>query len=239
MATIQIGNVTGAIYQAARPIRLNPDGSGQGTLTYKCAAGSSVAVIPAYLTPHPFLPALKCYESEIDQENGGVIVITSIYKGVIAENPETLAQLDFNKTTTEAPVETHPRFALPRNAPPVTPQNIAAIELALQNNQDLPAGQGAAAELLYGLKRRGIESYLKPGCSYKRSYVSESIPSGALLNDIGKIKSPPSPAPSAPTDQNYLFTGASWSKQAGVVTITEEYLLSGPGGWDPNLYESA
>ena len=239
MATIQIGNVTGAIYQAARPIRLNPDGSGQGTLTYKCSSGSSAAVIPAYLTPHPFLPSLKCYESEIDQEPGGVIVIASIYKGVIASDPMSLAQHEFTRSTTEAPIETHPKFAFPISAPPVSPQHIAAIELALQNNQPLPAGLPAAAQQLFALKRRGIESYLRPGSIYKKSYVSESIPSGAIINDIGKIKAPGGLAPEAPPGQNYLFIGCSWTKQAGVVTINEEYQLSGPGGWLPFLYDEA
>ena len=239
MATIQIGNVTGAIYQASRPVHLNPDGSGKAELTYKCSASSSVATIPAYLTPHPFLPSLLCYESNLDQENGGVIVITSTYMGVLATNPEELAQHEFNRTTTDAPVETHPRFALPRDNPPVTPQNIAAIEIALQNNQDLAAGQGAPAELLFALKRRGIESFLKPGSAYKKTYISTSIPSGAVINDIGKIKTPATPAPSSPPGQNYLYVGCTWTKQAGVVTIHEEYQLSGPGGWDPNLYETA
>ena len=49
MATIRIGNVTGAIYQVEQPLHLNPDGSAQATLTYKCAASSQYATVPAYL----------------------------------------------------------------------------------------------------------------------------------------------------------------------------------------------
>jgi len=239
MATIRIGNVTGAIYQAERPLHLNPDGSAQASLTYKCSETSAFAVIPAYLTAHPYLPQLKVYESDLDQELGGVIRITSIYKGVLAPDPELLAQHEYGRTTTEAPIETHPLFAVPYSDPPVTPTQLAAIELALQNAQTPPASITGAALTLYNKKRRGIESYLKPGGIYKKTYVSNDYPGAALMNQVGKIATPSSPAPTAPAGQNYLCIGISWSKQAGVVTIMEDYQLSGPGGWDPDLYATA
>jgi hypothetical protein len=182
---------------------------------------------------------LLAYESSVDQEEGPITVCTTTYKGVIAEDPEELAQVEFDKATTEAPVETHPRFALPRENPPVTATEIASVELSLQNNEPPSPTLGETALVLYNLKRRGIESYLKPGQIFKRTYVSPDIPSGAVIDDVGKIKDPPSPAPAAPTGQNYLYLGASWKKQAGVVTIMESYQLSGPGGWEPTLYESA
>ena len=238
MATIKIGNVTGAIYQSERPLHLNPDGSAQASLTYKCSDSASVAVVPAYLTPHPYLPELKCYESDLDQEPGGIIRITSIYKGVLASNPEELAQHEYNRTTTEAPIETHPLFAVPYSSPPVTPAQLAAIELALQNAQPPASSVTGAALTLYNKKRRGIESYLKPGGIYKKTYVSSDYPGSDLMNQVGKIATPPSPAPTAPSGQNYLCIGVTWVKQAGVVTISEEYQLSGPGGWDPDLYAS-
>ena len=238
MATIRIGNVTGAIYQVEQPLHLNPDGSAQATLTYKCAASSQYATVPAYLTPHPFYPKLKCYESDSDVENGGIVRITSIYRGVFASNPEQLAQHEANRTLTEAPIETHPTFAIPFDNPPVTPQQLAAIELALQNCTDPPAEIEGAALTLYNKKRRGIESYLKPGSLYKKTYCSNSIPGSDLLARVGKTFAPPSPCPSPPPNQAYLCMGVSWNKTAGVVTITEEYQLSGPGGWDPDLHPS-
>ena len=239
MATIKIGNVTGAVYQAERPLHLNPDGSAQASITYKCTTESSFAVIPAYLTAHPFLPDLKAYESDLDQEYGGIIRITTIYKGVLAENPEELAQHDYGRTIAEAPIETHPKFAVPYANPPVTPTDLAKIELALQNAQDPPATLSVIAKLLYDKKRRGIESFLKPGGVYKKTYVSNDYPGAGLVNQVGKISEPGSPAPTAPDGQNYLCIGVSWTKQAGVVTIMEDYQLSGPGGWDPDLYEAS
>jgi len=236
MATIKIGNVTGAIYQSEQPVHLNPDGSAQASITYKCSDNSSFAVIPAYLTSHPFLPSLKCLESDLDREPGGIIRITSIYKGVLANNPEQLAQHDFSRTVSQEPIETHPLFALPRSRPPVTPEEINTIELALDNAADPVGKLSSRAQLLYDKKRRGIDSYLRSGSVYRKSYVSNNIPRASLMDTVGKIQKPGSPAPTPPADQEYLFVGLSWNKTAGVVTITEEYQLSGIGGWDPDLY---
>lgn len=238
MATIRIGNVTGAVYQSEQPLHLNPDGSAQASLTYKCAESSQFATVPAYLSPHPNFPSLLCYESDVDREPGGIIRVTSIYKGVFATNPDQLAQHDSQRVTTEAPIETHPKFALPRNAPPVSSANLAAIELALQNNTPALPTWDAITRMLFDKKRRGIDSYLKPGSVYKKTYVQSEIPSSALLNGVGKITTPGSPAPSPPAGQNYLLMGVTWAKQGGMVTVSEEYQLSGPGGWDTDIYES-
>jgi hypothetical protein len=80
---------------------------------------------------------------------------------------------------------------------------------------------------------------LKPGGIYKKTYVSDDYPSATLMNQVGKIATPAAPAPTPPTGQNYLCIGISWQRQAGVVTIMEDYQLSGPGGWDPDLYATA
>ena len=241
MALIRIGNVTGVIYQAERPIHINPDGSAQGSITYKCTTdGVGTILIPPFLSSHPFEPKLKCYETSTNWELGGIFVVTSIYKGVLADNPEELAQHEFGRTTTEAPIETHPRFAIPLNDPPVTVQELAIIELALQNATDPPPDSlNEAATLLYNKKRRGIESYLKPGGIYKKTYASNTIPEASLMQRVGYIYNPEAPAPTPPSGQNYLCIGISWVKAAGVVTINEEYQLSGPGGWDTDLYETA
>lgn len=241
MSAIAVGQTTEIIYQSSQPLQLAPDGTASASITFKINGllSANIALVPAYLSAHPYISELLCYESSADQEDGEITKITSTYKGVLSEDPETLAQHEFDKATTEAPVETHPRFALPRATPPVSATEIAQIELALQNNEAPPSTLGAPAQALYALKRRGIESYLKPGQIYKRTYVSPDIPSGAIIDDVGKIKIPPAPAPPAPFGQNYLYLGASWKKQAGVVTIVESYQLSGPGGWEPTLYETA
>jgi hypothetical protein len=243
MASIIVGQTTGIIYQTSQPLTIATDGTITSVITFKIngSIANNLSSIPTYLAAHPYIPELLAYESQTDQEEGPVTVCTTTYKGTLltAEN-ESGTQLEFDRATTESPVETHPRFALPRENPPVTSSELTTIELYLQNAENPPDGLlNEAAQSLYNLKRRGIESYLKPGQVFKKTYVRNAIPAGSVIDNVGKITDPPAFAPVAPQGQNYLYLGASWKKQAGVVTIVESYQLSGPGGWDPTLYESA
>lgn len=48
----------------------------------------------------------------------------------------------------------------------------------------------------------------------------------------------PGPLPT-PAGRNWLSGPAKNSVQGDKCTVTEEYILSGPGGWDPDIYQSA
>lgn len=233
MKLVQVGNISGQIFQTERPVHINPDGSAIAQLTYKCSTAVNIP-IPQHLSAHPSLTGMECYEVETDLEPGGVVRVTAIYRGVLVTDGN-LAQHEFQRTVSEAPIETHPLFSQPADNPPVTAEELNKIEIALQNNTPFKGGNSAAVTL-YKKKRRGIESYLRAGAIYRKSYASSSYPSSAEINNVGKIDSPGSPCPSAPEGQDYIYMGCSFQKQAGVVTITKEWQLSGIGGWDKDLY---
>ena len=250
MATIKIGKRS-AIYQVEMPLSVSPDGSATTSLTYKILDNVNEIQIPAHLTVHPD-PDYKdmlAYEMEMNQEEGNVSSVTVTYLGVYDNNPEKLAQHDFQRNVAEAPIGTHPRYAIPFDDPPVTKFDHDAIELALRNCTGLPPliqgkngpdQPSALCTELFLKKRKGVESYYRSGATYRRSYVSPDPPSNALINSIGKIfKSLSHPAPSPPENQSYLLMAVSWSKQAGVIYISEEYQLSGITSWDEDLYEDA
>ncbi len=232
MPAIQQGNTTTVNYQSDQPIRMSPEGAGEARLTFKCPYNSVLNTIPAPLTPHPIFPQLLAYESETNREDGDVAVITTIYRGVLAEDPEALTQYEFNLASTSEPIETHPLFAYPFDDPPVTSTEIQEINKALEQNR-APTGLGAEATVLYNKKLRGIDSFLRVGATFKKNYISENEPTD--YSGVGYIAEP-SDAPELPTSQNYLFIGYSWRKAGGVVYITEEYQASGLGGWDVDLY---
>jgi len=253
---IQIGLQNQKVYQSDQPLILNPDGSSQASITFKISVDMLQArpYFPAYLDPHPYFPQLKAYETSATQENGKITSVTTTYHGVLANNSDLndLAQIEYARVLSEAPIETHPRYAFPLDNPPITPFDIDAIELALQNCTGLPsliqngpdAGNNAPPTLLcqelFKKKRKGIESYYKLGSTYRVSYCSSDPPDASLINKIGKqFTSLPSPAPTPPENQAYLLMGVSWSRRSGVVNITEDYQLSGVGGWDPDLYPLA
>jgi len=92
---------------------------------------------------------------------------------------------------------------------------------------------------LYILKKFGIESYLNLSGTYRRSYVKTTIPTD--YSNVGYITIVPplgTPPVSAPTIgyRNYLQTSLTWKKQASIVSITEEFMLSGASGWNEHVY---
>ena len=240
MPTIQIGSFSANYQPDGDDVKQGPDGSGEATLTYKTTtAGFTLASLPNPLSPHPAYSQLKLYEAQAKREPGDVMVVTCTYRGVIVGNKFTFSQQEFTVNTSSEPIETHPLFAQPIAAPPVSPTELATIQKFLDNNT-VPVYTKAvtnatdAGVMLYNKKRRGIDSYLNVGGTYKLSYIQADIPSEYTA--IGKITIAPPLAPIPPGSRTYLYTGLSWRKQGGVVSVNEEYTMSGFNGWDTDLY---
>lgn len=240
MAAILRGNKS-LILQPDQTVEQAADGSGVARLSYKCPWEKLNDFLPEPLQPHPVFPTLLLYTFTIAREPGDIGRYDCVFYGVLAKDPMALAQYDVSVSTSSEPVETHPRFAYPPETPPVTPAQLSAIELALQNNLSEPNPSAvpnpSAAYTLWLKKRRGIDSYLRVGTTFRKTYVA-IVPPVDQYGLIGKIVDlNDANAPTPPKGQNYIATGVSWRKQAGVVTVTEESLLSGLGGWDTDLYD--
>ena len=249
------GSLDTRVYQTERPLQINPDGSAQATLTYKCKIGSPFAFPVQPLQQHPFYSSLLSFDSNLTAENGGICSVSTTYRGVIVTDrqAEELADYEFTGSLSEAPLETHPRYANPPSNPAVSKFEIDAIELAIQNCTGLPpfvsidgiggmGPVGAKAIELFEKKRKGVESYYRCGMTLKKMYCKRTPPSDALIAKVGKqfltvdTESTLSSTVRPPSGQNYLLMGVSWVKQAGVIMVTEEYMLSGVGGWDEQIY---
>jgi hypothetical protein len=83
--------------------------------------------------------------------------------------------------------------------------------------------------------RRGIVTRLQPSIIRRVSYTAKSEPTGPKYNDVGYIKEPRE-APAISDDRNWLFNGMTSTQDGSVWRITEEYLLSGRGGFYTELY---
>lgn len=228
--------IQGDIYgKQQAEINLNVDATGAAdcTTTVKFPWDQVFTYLPTPLTPHPLFTNLLSYEFKVARENANYGSATTTYRGIGVEDPTLFTQEDFSLTATSEPIETHPLFAYPPATPPVTPSDINTINLALENHTT-PVGLSSAAQTLYNKKIRGIDSFLRVGAIFRRSYIQAPA---ALIDytGVGYIASPPD-APILPTIQNYLFVGFSWRNAAGVRSITEEYQASGLGGWDVDLY---
>lgn len=241
MPTIQIGNFFEQYQPDGDDVKQGPDGSGEATLTFKRSSDSfTLASLPNPLSEHPKYPALRLYEAQAKREPGNIMAVTCTYRGVIVGNKFTFSQQEFSVNTSSEPIETHPLFAQPVAAPPVSPTELATIQKFLDNNtvpvytKAVPNATDAGV-MLYNKKRRGIDSYLSVGGTYKLSYIQATIPS--IYSGIGCIVLAPPLAPVLPGTRNYLYTGLNWRKQGGVISVSEEYTMSGIAGWDKDLYE--
>jgi hypothetical protein len=264
MAVTTIGNLPKVLSGSVSDGVMQPDGydfrvsfdaSVTATVTYCIdAAGFDLDKLPLLGSSHPDEDRLKVFEIAASRESGSIMKVALTYKGIGNDSGEDVAQTEFNAGTTSEPIETHPKFAYPFSAPPVIPQELSAVKRALENNVDygkenkfigvageaVPATQ--AGRLLYILKKFGIESYLTLGGTFRRTYVSETIPID--YSNVGYITIPKAmgkPAATAPGvlggTRNYLQTSLTWKKQANLVTITEEFMLSGASGFNIHVYE--
>jgi hypothetical protein len=239
MPSIQIGNTAGLILQPNQSISQSPDGSGEGRLSYKTSWANIAAYLPTPLQSHPIFPDLKLYEFTIQREEGDIGRFDLIFRGVLAQNPQALAQEEFSLSATSEPIETHPLFAYPPESPPVSPAQIREIDNAIAQFREPNTGivpDPSAAYTLYQKKIRGIDSWLRVGQTYKVSFCEDSIPTD--YSEVGKIViNPGFNCPTPPAGQNYIFIGFSWRKAGGVVYVSKDFQLSGRGGWDQDLYE--
>lgn len=235
-------------------VNFMPDGSAEAVMKYRVPWANLFTYVPTGLQPHPTFPALLYYDGEASKEEGGMGNLLNRYRGIYAADPIAFTQVDGAISTTAEPLETAPLFYGPTRPinptgfddidAPLNHYDINAVNLALQYNTDpiftgYPSGysQGTKAYSYYLKKITGRDSYFRVGFVWRRHIVQPTVPD--YTNLVGYIVLPPNtpfPPPTPPAGQNYLFSGIAWRQQGGVVTVDEEYQLSGPGGWDIDLY---
>ena len=247
MSVTVIGSIATKVYQAdGYDFRMSFDGSVTSTLTYKVTSvGFNLNDFPALNSAHPENSQLTLFEMSASREAGQVMKVTLTYKGIGVKNPELYAQTEFNAATSSEPIETHPKFAFPFADPPVKAWELSAIKKALENNVDYgpnnkfidnygaAIGSTVQGRLLSILKKFGIESYLNLGGTYRRSFVQANIPTD--YSNVGYIVKQPKGAPNIGI-RTYLQTSLTWKKQASIISIAEEFTMSGMCGWNIHVY---
>jgi len=62
----------------------------------------------------------------------------------------------------------------------------------------------------------------------------------SLFDKVGKIGDPPgAEVVGGQNDRNWLYIGASAEQVGTTFLVKRTWLLSGPGGWEPAIYEDA
>lgn len=155
--------------------------------------------------------------------------------GSVTSTGGNIVGIEFIGSLRTKPLQAHPRYAT------LTAEEQKEVKDFVQNpisgSKALPdwssfAGVTEMAELATKMLE-GQESYYEPSVILRKTFFSASLPSG---DKLGKIKNPSVYYGAAPTDADWLLVSVSARGQSGAYTVTEEYELSGEGGWDADIY---
>lgn len=173
-------------------------------------------------------------------------IYTYTFEGTLRVRDEKYVQFDLEFSLSQEPIETHPNFlALDSAFGPYDPLNrqwprvLSAASASVGLTGAADASVGPTTNPMYG-----VTSYFSPQAMYRISFTDIDVDS-SFLDDIGTIVTPPKIGEAFPEFQSWVVSSArrNWLKMAprvsqrgSCVTVTEEYMLSGPRGWDPNIY---
>jgi len=86
----------------------------------------------------------------------------------------------------------------------------------------------------------GVQSYLSPRVTYKRTYTQNSPPSSGFTGKLAYIFSNPyGDQPTLASGRDWMLTGLTWRGSGNSYEITEEYMASGISGWNNAIYYTA
>lgn len=154
-------------------------------------------------------------------------------------------QIEIVSSVRTVPIEAHPNFGGSQISSGgfIKPEDIKLIKDTVQTpgktfddiTDSLTSAQTEKCRSLYGYLAKGVESYYVPSMVVRKTYQASSPPSGG---NVGKISSPGGAVPGAPKGATFLLINISARGTSGSYTVTEEYEMSGEGGWDTFLYGS-
>lgn len=185
---------------------------------------------------------IPCVSVERSYEPGKGIY-TYAYEGQTQEfqfdDDHITFELDFSMS--QEPIESHPNFAA------VIKDKYGWNKLRRQFAEFMPGTGGTSGGGFGGAstakKKKndlyGTDSYLEVGAIFRKTYLRRSIPSN-VLRGLGAIVSSPPGLGQFPMDvgpnRNWLKLAPKISRRGNLVQISEEWMLSGPRGWNKDVY---
>jgi hypothetical protein len=176
------------------------------------------------------------------QSEDGGYEVTLHFEGMEGTAPkEDETTFEFDVSMSEDPIEAHPNFdaisekygwdevekAFPK-FPPGT---------ATSDGSALGKKSKAKKNPLYG-----TESFLSVGAVFRKTYASLTIPAGVLRGIGAIVERPPNigqfQIPSTGSKRNWLKLAPKIRRRGNSVEVTEEWMLSGPNGWNSDVYSS-
>lgn len=177
----------------------------------------------------------------------GLATLVETYTGADITAPDVYEVVS---VATEEPIASHPAFTATTTG--FTSSIVSAAGGAITEGDSSVSGgvvfnaDGAFVKFSKRANNNffGVQSFLSPRVSYKRIYSSTTVPTyGSTVAYI--YGSPRGNPPTVPTGRTWLLTALSWQNNGNQITnsgqyqVTEEYLSSGPSGWNNVIYYTA
>lgn len=189
-------------------------------------------------TPHPDFPSLLVYDRKAVRKKGTTMTGEPIgrvdveYRGLdpaFAENGTLLPPpvYTLERSTSQEPIDTHTKFKTVLGGE----SNATSINGA-KFEKDTEIFIGFSADSQYA----GVSSYLSAGSTWTKTYLSYTRLSGNEMSKVGFIDAPEGDEPTPPGDYNWLYIGASYTKEGGIYRIQKSWLLSSKGKWPQEIY---
>jgi len=156
-----------------------------------------------------------------------------------------LAVYEVVATAVEEPIATHPAFT----------QSTSGFASSIINASGgaITEGSGASGGAIFnsdglfvGFTKTatnnftGVQSFLSPRITYRKTYTQNTKPSSDITTKLSYIYSNPAgDQPTLASGRNWILTGLNWRQSGKSYEISEEYLASGFGGWNNNIYATA
>lgn len=202
------------------------------------------------------------FKTHDDETQGAGYQVDILYEGVPDGTEDGKDEdWEFDPTFAEEPIETHPeidrlikefggvedaegRVKFPKSVP-----DGASLKIGLGAASGFAAGGAVGAAIgaasaaataaanakpnpLYGLK-----TYFVTKAVWRRTRTLKRVPK-SVLDTIGTVvgKLPTSAIPT-PKGRNWLILPPKIQKRGNAVSVADQYMLSGPGGWPPDVYQ--
>ena len=177
------------------------------------------------MTTHPDYSWLKRKTGTISREEAFLGRIVVNYEGIPPETDERYYKL--RAATNSEPIETHPKFA-----------NFATAG----NGAIFEEGKFTGWESVIDGEANpfaGMKSWLVPGMVYEEKWVrGKSSHEGREASKVGKVDDPPKSSARISIDgRDWLLLGVDVELVGDGSVMTRQWKLSGPSGWNPEVYD--
>ncbi|MEI6035102.1 MAG: hypothetical protein WCS65_12595 [Verrucomicrobiae bacterium] len=202
----------------------------------------------------PEFEGIKRTKSKFSKIPGGGYNVTGIYEGKAPDaggsgestpsfqvDPESLITYELDFTQAQNPIEVHPRFkalkekygwAERKDGSWGFPEKVSSAK-STGSEQSVGESRDGISALF------GVTDWLDVGAVWRKNWISgdSEIPIEIFTN-LGRVDRPDGPIPVIGQGRNWIKgpvkargRGKSWE-------LTVEWMLSGRGGWEPEIYKT-